>query len=420
VARKIYSLLLPFLPTPVRRFLRYILYNLPWLPLVPFAIRRAKVASRRENRDPRLAVFVAYHPNTRVAKLAYGLRSAGWKVVLLYGNEPNFDATRYFDEAKRYRSPWQALLVASRYAARVYHVFSLSVDETAVTFVRHKPGRVVYDAVGGIEGIFNGPNWPRAIPKQRYCIENTDGLCCRDLQIPYVTRKFGYKRPREVIFFPDYCWDFSEDSEPTVPRNSDEIHVVLMGSFGIEKLGETEAGYLDVAERFAEQGIHFHIYHRDLGWSKTRNMQFNEIFSDYIALSQRTPFFHLHKSVPLEEVVSELRKYDIGISVVRAKIYGESVSTFTDNHLRLCGSLRIMDYLDAGLPVIISKEHKFQYSMLARYGLAVSATAEMLDNARERINSFLSPDLKQKLREARSRYSGRRHTGRLIAFYEGL
>jgi len=418
--RKIYSPLLPFLPVPVRMFLGYILYNLPWLHLIPFAVRRAKVASQLKHRDPRLAVFVADQPNARVAKLAYGLRSAGWKVVLLYGNEPNFDVTRYFDEAKRYRSPWQALSVASRYAARVYHVFSLGLDYTALIFFKHKPGRVVYDPFEVIEGLYTGPDWEPGIPKQRYCIEHADALCCRDLRVQYVSRVFGYKRPRKTIFFPDYCWDFPEDSEPPVPHNSHEIHVVLIGSFGIEKFGGTDDGYLDIAERFAQQGIHLHIYLRDLGWSKSHPLQFNELFSDYIALSQRTPFFHLHQPVPMEDVVSELRKYDMGISVVRGKSYGENLLSMTDASLRLTGSLRIMDYLDAGLPVILNKEKKFQYSVLARYGLAVSATPELLENARERINSFLSPDLKRKLREARSRYSGRRHTGRLIAFYEGL
>ena len=363
-------------------------------------------------------VFVSETPRVREAKLAYGLRHAGWRVTLLYRNEPNFDVARYFDDVKRYGDPWEALSLAAHRQARVYHVFSLAADETSVAFIRYKPGKVVFDTNDIFEGMIRDPQAAHLVPKQRYCIERADGICCRDLQIRHASRLLGYRRGRR-LFFPEYCWDSANGAGAPARRERNGLHAVLCGNFGIEKLGDTDWGYLDIAEKLAGQEIHFHIYPHWF-WHSVSGSQFEETFADYSALARRSPFVHLHRPVSMDSVIPELSQYDVGMNLVRALTYGVRPKKYTAAHYRSCGSARIFDYIDAGLPVVTNRGLTFQHSLLARHGLAIDATPEMLDQAGERLKRFLSGSVKQKLREARSQYSVRRNIGRLIEFYQSM
>jgi Flp pilus assembly protein TadD len=371
----------------------------------------------RRRSEPRLAVFVGNWPRSRHAKIAYGLRSAGWQTVLLCQDTFGSDMTPYFDEIKYYKDEWQALALAATYSPRVFHAFSIWSDKTSVAMVKHKPGKVVYDYYDIVEGIQTAEH---EVPAQRYCIENADGLCCRDLRPRWVSRASGYQLPAHRILFPDYCWDRPDDHGAIEPEpESDGLHVVSCGSFAIEKLGQADGGFLAIAERLAEQEIHFHIYPTPLQ-SLVGDLQFEDIFSDYIALSRRTPFFHFHRPLPERDLMRELPRYHLGVAVSHALIYGEPLKRYAPEQLRCCVSARIFDYLDAGLPILMNKALSFQFFLMSRHGVGIDATADLLAHAAERLKPFVSPEFKAKARQARSAYGVRRQIGRLIKLYEAL
>lgn len=392
------------------------------LPAIPPSVAQAKRAASRNKQTPKLVIFVCQHPRGREAKLAYGLRSVGWDVVLLYAKEANWDVNPYFSETRRYNNEWEALSMASEYSPQAYHVFSLLADRTAYTFVRHKPGKVIFDPNDMIEGNLNNPWLGREIKRQRYCIENADGLCCRDIQLQYVSRTFNYDRPEKIIYFPEYCWNFSEENpNQREGSESDGISVVLAGNFGIEKRGEGHWGYLDIAKKLASQKIHFHIYPHWF-WYFVSKEAFEDTFSDYIALSKRTEYFHLHKPLPMEDVIPELRKYTVGINIARAVTFGEvdKIKNQNPEIYRYCGSARVSDYLDAGLPVISNRELTFQFFTLSRYGVVIDGTLDFFENAGERLQRLISPESKDKIRRGRSSYSIQNNIHRLTSFYESL
>ncbi|MBI4445917.1 MAG: hypothetical protein HY645_08395 [Acidobacteria bacterium] len=387
----------------------------------PGAVAKAKRARRQIWRDPQLVVFVSNTPRAREAKVAYGLKSMGWRVVLLHKEQPNFDLFEFFDEIKTYGNEWQALSLAGEYSPLIYHVFSLMADKTAVAFVKHRPGRVIFEGNDITQTLTadlgETPQW------QRYCLENADGVSSRDLQLQHVKRKWGYRLPEKLILFAEYCWDAQggQDSQNArqVERKNGELHVVLCGNFGIERLGGQEWGYLDIAREFSAAGVHFHIYPH-WSWYAAPRWRFEEVFCDYLELQRKTGLIHLHPCVRMDQVVNEIRNYDFGINVIRATIYGAGLSNYTSAHHRYCGSGRNMDYLDAGLPVILTKDLAFQYAMLARYGVAIEATPVMLQNARERLQQFLTPEVKQQIRKARTHYSIQCQISRLLRFYQSV
>jgi len=329
-------------------------------------------------------------------------------VVLLYKRDPNFDVARFFDATVRYHDDEEALEIARRYSPVVYHVCSVWADTTSAFLIRHKPGKMIYDCWDVVDGIADAA-WQAQL--QRFCLEHADALCCRDLRPRYLCRALGYALPAKRILFQEYCWDAAEALPRERPAAEESIHAVVSGYIGVERRGENDNGYLSIADCLAAQGVHLHIY------PHPSQVPVEDLFSDYVALAGRTRFVHLHQPLPMEQLVPELARYDVGISLTHALTFGTPVKDYSAAYLRYCGSARIFDYADAGLPVVLNRALAFQYSLLARHGIAMDGSSSMLMNARRELERFCTPERRRHVRAFRSKYSVARHAKRLIAFY---
>ena len=158
------------------------------------AVGAATIAARRPRQSNQI-VFVSDRPSSREAKLAHGLRQAGWQVVLLYKTPPAFEAARYFQHAHGYRDEWEALAWCARYRPVAFHVFSTWEFDVAARLVRHRPGKIVFDdydvMVGMLREEYVGRDFRRQVALERYCLENADGLCCRSLETQFAKRHLG-------------------------------------------------------------------------------------------------------------------------------------------------------------------------------------------------------------------------------------
>jgi len=365
--------------------------------------------------DAKQVVLVADNPNSRVVKIAYGLHSAGWEVFLLHKKPLHVQSKTYFDETFAYENEQHALALAKRYQPRAFHVFSLVADATSLAFVQFPPGKIVFDMYDTAEGVFYD-SFVQLRSVQRYCLENADGVCARDMRAQWLSESLGY-RYKNIILYMDYCWDMPS-KVPSLPAkiSSDSIHLVVAGYILIEKEGHTEHSYLRVARQLAEQQVHFHMYPHAMQMDR-----FQTRFSDYIALARETPFFHLHTTVPIDQIIEELSQYHIGVAFDGGITYGELPKDYSMEYYRYASGSRVFDYLDAGLPVLDNKDcFRFRFNTLARYGVVMDATARMLTNANTRLNQFLDIDMAVRIMTARRAYSLRRQIGRLIEFYESL
>lgn len=364
----------------------------------------------------RLVVFVVDEPRVRQCKLAAGLRSIGWKVVLLHRSKTDFPLEPYFDEARLYRTEYEALIFARDYDPVAFHVFSPWYDDTTTAFVRHKPGKVVYDYTDVFTEILTF-DAEKGVEGQRFCVEQADGICCRDLRVRHAIRKLGWSKPKKAMVFMDYCWG-SHLGRPLLPKRQDGFHVVSIGSFGVERNGQMDNGYLGIARMFADQGIHFHIYPvvRQMVYPDT----FEVTFEDYLELQEKTGLVHLHRPVPMDEVIPEISQYHLGISIVQALTFQRPLEGYTDAHFRYCGSTRIFDYLDAGLPVLLNREFHLQYHALARYGLALVGNQSRLETLRQDLEKLYHDDVQARIIAMQARYSLNAQIPRLAAFYRDL
>ncbi|MDD5434029.1 MAG: hypothetical protein PH343_01235, partial [Nitrospira sp.] len=353
--------------------------------------------------------------------IAYGLKQSGIDVTLFYNHQPNFIPSRYFSEMYQYRSPQEALSLASRCPSAVFHIFSNWDFNVAASFIYYKMGKVVFDNYDVMNGMIRQEKLNEKdldkLQLERYCMENASGLSFRCLEAQYAKRNSGFRFNGKVLFLPDYCWDTREGAENVSENHSGQMHLVYCGNMSIEKIHGADDPFcfhLWLGDLLAKQGVHYHIYPSHTAWSG----YFEDAFSEYITMSYKTPFFHIHHPVASDDLIKELAQYDFGVLILSRQIDG--VEHFYNNQkYRYCIGNKIFDYLDSGLPVIIHNG-KFSNFIASRYGTGITATEELLNDIIPTLKRALESGIKEKVNNARKAYSIQRHIPRLIKFYKSL
>jgi hypothetical protein len=397
----------------------------PWKPWKVRRVRRTIRAAREARLRPRTArqaVFIADTPRMREAKIARALKEIGWEVILLHRKPAPFDPAFYFSRSERYGDAWSALEIASRYSPEAYHVFVALMYETASVFVRQRPGPVVVDSCDLLAGMKSPWYIERFHPGQRalerYCLENADGICSRDLQVQFLRKKFRYRRGGPTIFLPDLT--LAAPPEKAARRNDGEIHVVLMGIIGIERIQPywPDAHYLKLIEAIVEGGVHFHLYAN----APLRRGNFEATFAQYRALERRNPRFHFHTTVPLPQLLREMAGYDFGLHTAGSMLNYRP--TPYSGHLRASYDAAVtnrqFDYIQAGLPIILH-DGRVATWVLSRLGVVHNADPGLMADPMRWLRQRLpTPEQREKLARASDKIRMTSQIPRLETFYRTI
>lgn len=349
------------------------------------AIKNSKEAFVRLP-NPNHAVFVCDQINVRAIKLAFALTGKGWKIALLHREELPYDVSDFFFETKKFKHRWDALQIASRSSAGIFHVFSNYHFELAYTFTRYKPGKVIFDNYDLLTGMFkDAASITNYTDLEQYCYTHADGICSRDLRIQYL-KKLGYTLPNRILFS-EYCWPGKKFIRSS--KLKDGIHVVYVGS--IELNPESPVGYLyELASHLSSAGIHLHIYPSHMSiinLLKTNMLQFltPDVIKKYV---------HIHETISLLNLREEISKYHYGILISSKTMkFGEDNETYFEHMGDYFLPSKSFDYLDAGL-YTLSQNAKYVRFMLERYknGCVVSSFDEIVEICRhEPPNSVVVP-----------------------------
>jgi hypothetical protein len=395
----------------------------PWKFLRVRRTREAAREARLRPRTPRQAVFISDTPRMREAKIAHALKEIGWEVILLHRKPAPFETAFYFSRSERYGDAWSALEIASAYTPAAYHVFVALMYETASVFVRHRPGPVVVDSCDLLAGMKSPWYIRRFYPGQqgleRYCLENADGVCSRDLQVQYLRKKFRYRRGGPTIFLPDLT--LAAPPEKRERRDpSGELHVVLMGIIAIERIHPywQDTHFFKLIRAIVEGGVHFHLYAN----APLRRGDFERTFAEYLQLAKRNPRFHFHTPVPLSQLLQEMAGYDFGLHTA-----GNMLNYRPTPH---CGHLRPIydaavtnrqfDYLQAGLPIILH-DGKAATWVFSRLGVVHHPDEGLITRPLQWLQERVpSPEQRQKLKRASEKIRMTTQIPRLERFYGRL
>jgi MoaA/NifB/PqqE/SkfB family radical SAM enzyme len=377
--------------------------------------------------EPQLIVLVAGVIYTRIAKVGYGLKSLGWRVVLLYNSMSYTDNhSSCFDEMHHYQSVEEALALARQYNPLVYHVFSVWEYGVALNMIHEGLGPVVldnYDALAGmLKPDFMNSRYPGLFEMEKYCIEAADALCCRNVELNYTRRVLGYAPKGPTLFFPEYCWGTVDLSQKADARDNQDLHIVYAGNMNVEKrcrddhyLMQFRNGFfLDFGKDLASAGIHIHLYP---GRNNCSDEDFDEVFSEYLEAQEKYPCFHMHNTLPEEKLIEEISAYDFGIEAtwLETETIGSEHSLPIRNRYGM--SSKLFGYLDAGLGLILSENFWMRRRLFEKYGIVRTAYLDFVKQQMLATRPEFFQGLRQRAIEAREQFLVTRHAPRLAEFY---
>ncbi len=305
-------------------------------------------------------------------------RTSGERVVLLCHRDgfiPAF-ANEVFAHVLLYRNAWHLrCLLKALPKPTLVHGFAPKSKYPDVARRAVQPHGVPYihdlqDTLVVYYGTDVKPRWLREeLPHERACMAEADGLIAHSLEPNEGFRRYGIARNDRppTLFFPLYCDD--DAFVDNVPKTSDtETHLVYAGGVAGSHRDPKHYGniqFFGLIETLTGQGLHFHIY------PSPTNIRAD--VEEYEALSRVNPRFHFHAPVPQERLAGELARYHFGILP-----FFKELSEQSDAKLKYATTLKLFNYLEAGLPIIVSSDLMYQSWMVERYKAGVAVELEQL------------------------------------------
>jgi hypothetical protein len=315
-----------------------------------------------------------------------------WNKVILYRNKPH-------------------LIRIVRQLKNIYIIHGFAVKSYYPDVVRkHHKATFIMDFQDVFACYYSLPptlRWlKQELPHEKNCLEKSDGIVAHSLEPWIVYRKYGIRPHPDNIFFPLYCDDDCiVDTEKKL--NPDNIHLVYAGGISgshrsRERHGVTQ--FHKVIEKLSAQKIHFHIYPSPATHVTDSN--------DYKIISQHNPYFHIHEAVSIDSLPTELVKYDFGIIPFFLSDSGHSKDKY-----RYATSLKLFNFIEAGIPVFVADDIFYQSWMLKRHHAGIGIHEGDIANLKNIILSLNYEQMVIDLKKSRSNLLLSKQIVRLTDFY---
>ena len=250
----------------------------------------------------------------------------------------------------------------------------------------------------------------KELPHEKECLEKADGIVAHSLEPNVAFRKYGIKKKPKTIFFPLYCDDdvFQQNEKKL---NTDDLHLVYAGGVAGSHRNPKQYGniqFQEIINILSKQKIHFHIY------PSPSNIPAD--YEEYEQIAKQNSFFHFHEPMAQDKLAKELSKYHFGIL-----FFFKGLSDQSDDKLKYATTLKLFNYLEAGIPIIVAKDLGYQSWIVKRNksGLSVSGKEELL-SIREKINNEKYSVFVDEIRKNREKLSLQKNASRLVSFYRDL
>ncbi|MDQ3111268.1 MAG: hypothetical protein M3R17_15370 [Bacteroidota bacterium] len=358
-------------------------------------------------------VFVGEHLPPRIPRMAKWLkRKYKYRIVLLCshaGYTPAF-ANNSIDYTFLFRNPVHLRRIL-RTLPPIWVMHSFAPKSHFGNIAREMLPQVQFihdmqDVLATYYGTNPETRWlKQELPHEKSCLENADGVISHSMEVNEGFRRYKISKKPPSLFFPLYC---DGDSFLNIEKKTgEEIHLVYAGGVAgshrdAKHYGNTQFGQL--IKKLTSQGLHFHIY------PSPTNVRAD--YEEYEILSKENPLFHFHAPVPQEKLSAELSRYHFGLLPFFKELSEQSAAK-----LKFATTLKLFNYLEAGLPVIVSKDLGFQSWIIERYGAGMGIELRDIESLGNLLRQRDYSIIQQKVIQAREKLSLAKNIHRLDDFY---
>jgi len=259
-------------------------------------------------------------------------------------------------------------------------------------------------------GLTPGSRWLRKeLPVERNCLLLSRGIVAHSLEPNIAIRKYaaGIKPP--AIFFPLYC-DNDKFLNNDKKLDAGDIHIVYAGGVAGSHRDKAHYGSIQFHELIKVldvQHVHFHIY------PSPSNIRAD--YDEYEQLAKTTEYFHFHSPVSQEAIAAELNKYHFGILPFFSTDSNQSKEKY-----KYATSLKLFNYIEAGIPILVSEDLVYQSWIVSRYDAGIIIGQEDLSGIRKVILRQDYRKMVADLIKRREEISLKVHVPRLLKFYREI
>jgi len=246
------------------------------------------------------------------------------------------------------------------------------------------------------------------LPYEEGCFRKADGILANSLEPCEGMKIWDVKKPGGRIFFPLYGDnDYFCQNEKKV--TDDSIHLVYVGGIYGSHRNKSHYGLAQLhwlINYLEPQKAHLHIY--------PSPSVVGADYEEYEEISKRNPFLHLHPSVSQSRLSAELSQYHYGVIP-----FFEDNSNQSDIKIKYSTTLKLFNYVEAGIPILVANDVMYQSWLVNRYDLGISVLSkDDFKDVKKLTGTMPYQEQVKRVIKNRELLSLKEHIPRLIKFYE--
>lgn len=322
----------------------------------------------RWEKEAKHILFFTEDPRIDIIRFCTALKSHmgdfRFSILLPHSGLDNLFQIDTFDQVIYYRNLWDFRRKLNQFEAiRLAHGFTRRCHTVKILIEEYKlPVFInVKDTSVASHGL-NPPHWylREELPSEKSAFSFSNGILAESLEPNHASRLFQIKKRPASIYFPNYC-ESNKNLSLAKKISETEWHFVYVGSIRGSQDNALEHGNIQMhwlIKTLNDQKIHFHVY-------PNPNMS-RVVYDEYYAMERELAYFHMHESLSPEKLNREISQYHYGL----IPFFNEDTNRSPLKRY-YSSSLKIFNYVEAGLPVLISKDMGHQRWILERYGMAI-------------------------------------------------
>jgi glycosyltransferase involved in cell wall biosynthesis len=237
---------------------------------------------------------------------------------------------------------------------------------------------------------------------ERRCFKKVDGILSKMSLKDFEFLKYDVIIPKLALFPSNLDeWTFA----PKKKKNK-TIHVVYGGS--PNAVGGEKISFMEVIKIVTSQEIYIHTYGPCLRESDTQK---------FLKESKKNKYYINHEKVTPYKLNAELSEYNYGIF---PEFLEQSKADLNPTLIKTQLCAKIINYIEAGLPIIVNKQFEYMTGIIEKYGIGFGIDSEDLKHLRKILEKKDYPKLQKNIKKFQETFNWKNKLKDIEKFYEQI